>query len=341
MTARTLPRKSRPISARVGTPQGARLLPTKQSPSIVALNRLKPGVILLGCHGGGYGTGFVISKKQRLIATAADVADHMIESGHRMVAVLHGTLLFYRVERVWYHPRITRKFDEGLYAFSDDPRDGEIADFVPDVAVIQLSADGPELPEELILAGSDEFQPLEGRAATVIGYGDSAEKCWPVMSQPATATLAAAVLRRSTDDFERVDRPIEKLQWVWFESNLEDGMSGAPVFLQNGHVIAVVARRDSWRGIEAPLCDSYRVDCLRELLAHYRLYDLDPNALADSLPNPVSRPDPLRQQCRTARQFIREAEVLRRAGDYFAASRRCNEVLGLFPKYSGAALRTQ
>ena len=244
-----------------------------------AFDRHARCVVLLGHPDGGFGTGFVISRKQRLIATAAHVADHLIENGSRMVAVPHGSHRSYSIQRVWYHPRIVRKLDEGLFAPSDDPRDGEIADCVADLAVLQLSADGPDLPDELTLAAANELAPSEGTHAMVIGFGDSTEGHWPDTSQRAIATHATAVLRRLTDESERGEGPVEKRSWVWFESKVQAGMSGAPLLLENGHVIALVARMDPLRGKQAPFCDGYRVDCLRELLAYHGLSELNPRGM--------------------------------------------------------------
>jgi hypothetical protein len=79
------------------------------------------------------------------LATAAHVADHAFDEGG-MVAVPEGSAREYRIARIWYHPGIVRRLDEGLYARSDRADDGEVANRVPDVAVIQLSSDGHNCP---------------------------------------------------------------------------------------------------------------------------------------------------------------------------------------------------
>jgi hypothetical protein len=111
-----------------------------------AARRVKRGLVLVGHPRRGHGTAFVISRKHRLLATAAHVADHAFEEDG-MLAVPEGSTTEYHVVRVWFHPGIVRKLDEGLFARSERPDDGEIAYRVPDVAVIQLSDDGPELPD--------------------------------------------------------------------------------------------------------------------------------------------------------------------------------------------------
>ena len=92
-------------------------------------NRLRPGVVLLGTLDrdddtrklvNERGTGFVVSRKQRLVVTAAHVADVGEDSGP-MLAVVAGTKQSYRVVQTWYHPRTMRRLDGGLYAALDGP----------------------------------------------------------------------------------------------------------------------------------------------------------------------------------------------------------------------------
>ena len=77
--------------------------------------RLRPAICWVGRPDGTHATAFVISRKYRLLATAAHVADLAFDKGG-LLAVPEGTTVAYRVERVWYHPGIVRKLDEGLYA---------------------------------------------------------------------------------------------------------------------------------------------------------------------------------------------------------------------------------
>src|SRR5262249_52433116 len=110
---------------------------------------LGPAVLKVGQprgDGGGLGdsgTAFVISRRHRLLATNAHVASIFHESGG-MVAV---AIYRYRVERVWYHPDYfhAQAFGSVLGSY---PRGGPgrvvSRDVTPDVAVLQLSADGPD-----------------------------------------------------------------------------------------------------------------------------------------------------------------------------------------------------
>ena len=141
-------------------------------------NTLRPGVVLFAivteADGGPFylprGSGFVVSKQHRLVATAAHVADDF-SLGEQVFAFIEGSTQSYRVKRAYYHPGLERELDVGLYARSDNPRDGKI-DFgrTPDVAVLQLSELGSELPFELELGNDDDFKNIEGQPVGLLGF---------------------------------------------------------------------------------------------------------------------------------------------------------------------------
>ena len=191
--------------------------------------------MLLGHPDGGHGTGFVISRKHRLVATAAHVADHYIDHGRRMQAVLDGASTSYGIDKVWYHPGIVRQIGEGLYARSDNPNDGIVAYRVPDVAVLQLSKDGPELPAECELATDEEFGDLDGQEFGAIGFPAAVEERWPTEGRPAHAVFSIHSIDKTTNVMEQEGRPDLPKQWVWFRPNIGQGASGCPLILVNGH----------------------------------------------------------------------------------------------------------
>jgi hypothetical protein len=65
-------------------------------------------VVLLGHPDSGYGSAFIISRKNRLLATVAHVADRFSEMDGILLAVPNDAAFEYRVERVWYHPALER-----------------------------------------------------------------------------------------------------------------------------------------------------------------------------------------------------------------------------------------
>ncbi len=175
--------------------------------------RLKAGTVVLGTRraadNGPYdfgGSGFVVSAKRRLIATAAHVADHF--SGEdELVAVADGTLATHLVRRVWYHPGLIRTLDGGLFARSDDPLDGETAYGGPDVAVIQLSDDGPELTAQVQLADAKELENLQGKTVGFLGYPVRTDDRSPSPSRAAAATFSACVIGQMVDVWHLLDTP--------------------------------------------------------------------------------------------------------------------------------------
>lgn len=115
------------------------------------------GVFLVGSPKVGTGTAWVISKKHRLLVTNAHVADIRHEAGGTLLAIPNGTGLVYTVEKIWYHPGVRRYFKGVMSVCTMDPQEGEIDPHCPDLAVLQLSGDGPDLPIEFPLATPEEW----------------------------------------------------------------------------------------------------------------------------------------------------------------------------------------
>src|SRR5262245_28405038 len=80
---------------------------------------MERGIFVIG-YSKNHGTGWVISKKHRLLVTNAHVADIMVEAGGKMFAIPSGTSQVYRVQRIWYHPGVRRIF-QGDSIRSMDP----------------------------------------------------------------------------------------------------------------------------------------------------------------------------------------------------------------------------
>ena len=209
-----------------------------------ARRRLSPAIVLLGHPSLGHGSGFVISRKNRLIATAGHVADHSFDAGKKMLAVLDGTSKSYRVDRVWYHPAIMRWLDDGLVARSDDPKDGAIANSVPDVAVVQISRDGPEVPAECEMAEDDVLNHIDGKLVGLLGFPSKEGEGWPVgMGRPATASFTTSRVDKTTDFFNVAEAPVSQRQGLWCTTpNFGEGSSGCPIFLEDGHVVGIMVQ---------------------------------------------------------------------------------------------------
>jgi tetratricopeptide (TPR) repeat protein len=297
-------------------------------------------MVLLGHPDGGHGTGFVISRKHRLVATAAHVADLMIQGRFRMQAVADDTAVTYRVERVWYHPGILRWLGEGLYARSDDPKDGEVTNSVPDLAVLQLYQGGPDLPAEFQLAEDDELKNIDGQAVGLLGYPAILGYLWPTANQRLSAAFTISKVDKTTSFFNDQRAPPDKRQGVWCEAeDFGPGSSGSPIFLGGGHVVGVLC---TWKTSPSETAfggSAFRADCIRELLAYHKLADSSPEAVERARSHPNWGPDPRLGPCRKAAGLVRDADRLRRSGSFRQACEKCNEALELAPDYAGALLQ--
>jgi hypothetical protein len=283
---------------------------------------------------GGQATGFVISKERRLVATAAHVADDLA-GGDPMYAIVDGAAHAYEVVAVWYHPALKRKLDRGLHVRSDDPTVGSLVLGRTDIAVFELSSDGPELPVELELAADPVLKILSGQAAGVLGYAAMAGAPWPTSSRAARAKYATAIIGSILHDDDNENAPIEERRMMWYDPYLGAGSSGCPLFLPNGQVAGLTVGGSV--GDSSPGC-AIRVDALRELLAWHGLATAEPGWLAAARKRADWGNDRRVDDYRRAIELVSEADRLRRAEDYLAAQTRCNEALALAPDYGRALL---
>ena len=193
--------------------------PVQQAAMTTAAQRLRGGIVSLWDHEGGWATGFVISRRHRLVATPAHVADYAFQGG-TMQAVLDGTTMAYPVVRRWYHPRLLRKLDDGLYARSDDPKDGEIQYPTCDLAVLQLSDAGQELPVELHLAEDEELRALEGQSVGLLSHSGSVAPVWSTAGQLVSARFSSSIVRPPINKFERTDSRYNEFIYLDYDSSV-------------------------------------------------------------------------------------------------------------------------
>jgi len=192
-------------------------------------------MMYVGHPKGDSGSAFVISRKHRLLATNAHVAQIMEEAG-AMVAVPNGSNQIYPVERVWYHPDFARVWKEGVDVRAGGrwrPYRGLLG---PDLAVLQLSADGPRIEAECRLAGPEQLGGLSSEPVGTLGFSGAG----PPPGLPMLACFRAGTVSLLTEFSAPWDR-----SRVWtmvdFTAHVGSGNSGGPVFLRDGRVIAVFA----------------------------------------------------------------------------------------------------
>ncbi|MFL5898619.1 MAG: tetratricopeptide repeat-containing serine protease family protein [Solirubrobacterales bacterium] len=307
---------------------------------------IRKAVMFVGRTEGGevrFGTAFVISRRERLLATNAHVADLMTGPGS-LRAILDGTGESYVVDRRWYHPGVLRRTrDRAAVVRSQDPGVGEVVLPCPDVAVLRLAPGGPDLPEEVELASVKELDDLAAQAVAVVGFPAYNYTRWPGPGNKVVATVQEGIVNRLSDFKLEADAPPEALQLVQHSVETWFGFSGAPLFLASGHVAAIVAGtrppiKERDLVVQVPI--AIRVDCLGELLAHHGLADRVKIGDGPSRPRHVPRPgaadDPGDDQHREAVRLVEEAEQLARGKEYGEAIARCERAIALAPRYAPA-----
>jgi hypothetical protein len=301
---------------------------------------LKEAILLVGDPNVGTATAWVISRKNRLLATNAHVADIMKDAG-KMMAIRNGTSVLYEVDKCWYHPGVRRYKNARLSVRSQDPADGDIDANSPDVAVLHL-ADGPDLPVEFPLATVEEEEECLGAPIGMMGYPGHDTDSWPKIGEKAQATLREGIVCRTTDFFGGVSGPSGEMQKLQHSLASWHGFSGSPLFLPNGHVIGL---HNSGRGVtiegenrHVELAYGVRVDCLWELLAYHHLDDkvaigLDKSKL---LLARYEETDPTLEKYNQAAKLVAEVDHLLLEKKYAEGVEKCNAATTLCPGYSKA-----
>jgi hypothetical protein len=299
-------------------------------------------VVLIAIPDETQATGFVVSREHRLVVTAAHVADDFLTTDRARV-YRGGAEFGYKVRNVWYHPRVERRLDIGLVARSPDPSDGPVRSKF-DLAVMQLSKDGPELPAAVDLAAAGDRDAVEDTPVGILGFAGDWLPLPPTSASPADPRFCASVLHRDQVVFDdlgselRADPFLDDAN-VHFDWHYGDsaGLSGSPIFESNGLLVAVAQHslrlQDGREQVSAA-----RIACLRELIAYHRLErTLSPTAL----PTPSVAdwgPDPRIGQLRRAVALVREASQASSKQDYRSATLKCNQALALAPKYGNALI---
>jgi Trypsin-like peptidase domain len=298
--------------------------------------RLRRSAVLLFDSEGNWGTGFVVSKKDRLVVTAGHVAESFLRGG-LLVGLFDRTDDAASVTRAWLHPETLRKLDQGLVARSLDPNDGEISPRGPDLAIVELSNLDSRC-DELHPATDREIQSLDGQAGGVLGYwgsvtnGSTTDPVWR-----ANATFATVRIRASADQFGNENLPSGERRWIWFTGTLGQGASGSPLFTATGRVAAIYL---FWT--PCPDGSRYhaglRIDSVQELAAYHKLELANFAPQSSDLSSRAFGPDPHLKDYRKAVTLVRTARSCRAAGEYRRAFDLYDESLSLAPQYGGAFL---
>ena len=300
------------------------------------VRKLQQGVLIVGEPKAGHGTAFVISRKHRLLATNAHVADIMAESG-TMTAVVSGNPVAYKVKRAWYHPGTVRRLGgaQSLLAQSQDPSQGSVFPFGPDLAVLQLSSDGPDLPVDFPLATPAELETLFAQPIGMLGFPGH-DSHFPAAGEVPQPTYHPGVVSRLTD-FHGKSVATERMQFVQHTAAGWGGFSGSPIFLTNGHVVALhnMRRTAEDRSAIAHISHGVRIDCLWELLVYHKLDNLLPLQVDKTKLDVArfSKPDPELEKFQRVVILVQEADDLNTEGKYAEAAEKCTAAMNLSPDY--------
>ena len=301
------------------------------------------GVFLVGFPKKGKGTAWCVSTKHRLLITNAHVADIFHESGGKMLAIPNGSSQIYTVEKVWYHPGVRRylKENEELSVRSIDPKDGDVDPLCPDLAVMQLSRDGPDLTVEFALATAGELKKLYAQPAAMVGFPGTDTIGWPELGEKAGATYHDGVISRLTDFQLSVSAPAAELQCVQHTMSSWSGFSGSPVFLSSGRVAAVhnMARTEKSKQSDVlkSIPHGIRADCVIELLVYHKLdqkvsFKIDSSNVAlDRWTQPDERTEKARADLAKAMELLKLAKELYRQRDYQKVVEKCSQALQIAP----------
>jgi tetratricopeptide (TPR) repeat protein len=337
-----------PLAKSVGISRSIGSLPAWQQPSQQArqdlgdfIRQAQNAVLLVGHPRHGRGTAWVVSKEHRLLATNAHVADILHEAGGSMMAIVNGTATVFKVERAWYHPGVRRQVAGPTTVLkSSNPADGPVDPNCPDLAILQLSSEGGELPAELKMAAPDRVTEIFALPAAILGFPGHDTRDWPQIGETAAATYHDGVISRLTDFRNNVSVPAAERQFVQYTMSTWGGFSGSPVFLPSGEVVAIHNSANYLQGAGGDvkaIPHGVRIDCLWELIAHH--------GLEDKIPLPVEkssldidrwlRDDPADENVRKAMALVREAGNLIYQQEKFAEGvAKCKEAADLTPGYA-------
>jgi tetratricopeptide (TPR) repeat protein/S1-C subfamily serine protease len=293
-------------------------------------------VFLVGKSGVGTGTGFLISKKNRLLATNAHVADIFYEGKTDMLAYQNDTSKSFKVVKVYIHPGVVRS-SKGVKLRSPDSKVGDVVGRSSDVAVLQL-AEGDELPEELPLGSQEELYDLFAQPIAMLGFPGTDTSGFPKAGDRAEATFREGVVNRVSDFTNNAGGPPERRQYLQHSMANWFGFSGSPIFLPNGHVVALnnSGGTRSQNGLSITQAWGIRADCVWEVLKANHLLDkvnLPPEAAAVDVER-FSQPDPELKKMQQVDQLLADARIDLRSSRYEEALDKCNEAAKQLPNYA-------
>lgn len=198
-----------------------------------ASRRVQRSLLCVGYSGHGFGSGFVISKRERLVATNAHVARIRDEAGFLYCRTLDCDYE-YPVEKIWRHPMFESSLKRStvITEIGNSPSILGIPSL--DVAILELGKSGPDLLYECELADASAGESLLSGGAGVVYCSND----WLSGLEPSPGS-----------SFGTIDRVLpffvggagKQKTWKLMDVSvgLQPGASGSPIFLPNGDVVAI------------------------------------------------------------------------------------------------------
>jgi tetratricopeptide (TPR) repeat protein len=311
-----------------------------------ATKALRQGIFLVGLETGGHGTAWVISKKHRLLATNAHVADIFFNAAPgKCLAMMNESHQVYTVTKAWCHPGLRRfvTADENLWVRSTNPKVGAVNADSPDIAILQLGPWGPDLPVELSLAGPKVLLDMQSLPAAILGFPGHDTFGWPPAGQKAQATFHEGVVSRVTDFSLKTAATEAEAQRLQYTMESWGGFSGSPIYVRSGEVIGL---HNSGRSIDPTgrkstrqIAQGVRADSLYELLVYHHLDAKVPVPMAADqlLIKRWSTPDPNSALYQKLKNLVDEAnDLIYNRLEFQAGIDKCTQAIGLFGRYAPA-----
>ncbi len=257
-----------------------------------------------------------------------------------LYAVRNGTTDQYEVDTAYYHPALVRIDPKGVLTLSspNDPGAGKVVVFSPDVAVLRLKP-GPPLPAEVAFATPDEIKDLWSLPVGMAGYPGT-ETRFPEKGKVVAATYHDGSIDHLSTFKRDVSPDNKNNQMVEYTMSTWGGFSGAPVFLENGHVVAINNSHQTFHSGDMSTTQTYgvRIDCLWELLQHDpQLAKLVPGASKvdqDQMERDVNQPPKPDQEEQQALKLLDTADYKTKTPSQQIAT--CSQVIAKAPKLAYA-----
>ena len=175
-------------------------------PSLSVMNRVSSAVTKVTCQGGGAGTGFVWSQRDKVVT-----ALHVVVGCNRILVDFQnaGVRRPARIERVLKHADLALLHVENP----------------PNLSPLTSALNNPELHDELVAMGYEFDAPTMSSKNLEMSFGSS--ELQDILPAPARLEVS------------RAGMPSLSLQVLRLQGHLVPGLSGAPIINHQGLVVAV------------------------------------------------------------------------------------------------------